>query len=305
MIYHCCAVPFAGFRIDRDHVSRRGVGFARASKFISGPNGFVPVLCCVCACHAAALFTSIDRNRASLRSHTFPLIAHPFRPQYDNDFEAKPIPQKRTSSTFSITNKADAYMASLKGIKVELAENPHLAEGGDPAKQDQGRSPPRLSPRLPPPPKPPLGPTMSYAEKLKLAEEGKRPGAAATPAAAAPQAVAAPAAPAASLGSETPPPTLSYSERLKQAQEAKRSVAAAPAAPAARPPVQEMPSAPVRLLEQEVPDSELLGDAAAQAKVRTVSREVVSRSFRSSTTAASCSNTADILCEKLSVSAYL
>ena len=209
------------------------------------------------------------------------------------------IPQKRTSATFSVTNKADAYMASLKGIKVDFPDSP-----GDPAKQNQAPSPRLLPPqRLPPPPKPPVGPSMTYAEKLKLAKEGKRPGAAASPAAAAapspraaaaaaPQAAAVPAAPAASLVTETPPPTLSYSERLKQAQEAKSGVAVAPAQPvpahAARPPVQKVPSAPVRLLEQEVPESELLGNDAAQAKVRTASRDVLYS-----------------LCEKLKVAAYL
>lgn len=203
-------------------------------------------------------------------------------------------------------------MASLKGIKVDFPES-----SGYLAKQDQVPSPRLMQPRLPRPPKPPLGPSMSYAEKLKLAKEGKRPGAAAPPAAAAaavppavaaaPQAAAAvapqaPAAPAASVVSETPPPTLSYSERLKQAQEAKRGVAATPAqpapAPVARPPVQEAPSAPVRLLEQEVPESALLGDDATKAKVRRVPREFLSRSFKSSTTASAGTECCCLVCAK-------
>lgn len=215
-------------------------------------------------------------------------MSHPSRPQFDDDVAADVVPQKRTSSTFSVTNKADAYMASLKGIKIDLPESPRPAQA--PA--------PRLTPpQLPPTPKSPLGPSMSYAEKLKLAKEGKlAPQAAATPAV-----PVAPATPAASRVSETPPPsTLSYSERLKQAQEAKGAAVAAPAqpapVPAARPPVEEgqvsRSAAPVRLLEQEVPESALLGEDAARAKVRTITGQNLSCSFRNWVPAPAC------LCEE-------
>lgn len=274
----------------------------RPSAFRLDLNGFVQLILCLCACHAAGPPSSIGRSRASLHQSFAPtqfppFVAHPSRPQYDDDFKDV-VQQRRTSSTFSVTNKADAYMASLKGIKIDFPDSP-----GDPAKQNQVPSPRLLPPqRLPLPPKPPAGPSMTYAEKLKLAKEGKGPGAAAPPAAAAgpsqraeaavaPQAAAAVAAPAANLVSETPPPTLSYSERLKQAQEAKSGIVVAPAqpapAPVARPPVQEVPSTPVRLLEQEVPESELLGEDAARAKVRTASRDVLY-----------------ILCEKRNVAAF-
>lgn len=154
--------------------------------------------------------------------------------------EYEPVrPQKRTSASWSIQNKADAYMASLKGITVELPDdNPYLKE------QLLEELPQRMPP--PPPPKPPVGPKMSYAERLKLAKGGGTGGAVA--AASPPASKAAVPAPVPVPESPVKPPPA--------AAAAAASVAGAQSA------------APRNLLEQEVPESALLGEDATQAKVR-------------------------------------
>lgn len=136
-------------------------------------------------------------------------------------------------------------MASLKGIKVDIADdNPYLK-----SKNSLEELPPQGLPRPPPPPPaPPVGPKMSYAEKLKLAKETKNDGAAASTPAAPPAAVAAP------LPSPAPPVA-------PQAQEQASVVGAEAAA-----------DAPRRLLEQEVPEGALLGEDAARAKVSVTAR---------------------------------
>ena len=174
--------------------------------------------------------------------------------------EFEPVrPQKRTQATWSIQNKADAYIASLKGIKVDLPEdNPYLKK--ESLEEDV---PPQRRILMPPaPPTRPLGPKMSYAERLKLAKEAKagESGSAAAPAAAEAPA-AAPAASAAPRSAEKPRP----------APEVTTAATPPPPPPPASPPVSVATSAAsptTRLLEQEVPESSLLGEDAAKAKVR-------------------------------------
>lgn len=145
-------------------------------------------------------------------------------------------------------------MASLKGIKVDLAEeNPYLKTQQSP----EELPPQRLARPPPPPPAPPLGPQMSYADKLKLAKEAKASGAAVSPAAAAAPAAVATAVPSPPAVPQAPPPppppARSHSDKQAQGQTAAVSVKAV--------------DAPKRLLEQEVPESALLGEDAARAKV--------------------------------------
>lgn len=156
-------------------------------------------------------------------------------------------------------------MASLKGIKVDIPDNPYMNEEGELVQPRQQPPPRQLPPRPPPPPKRPLGATMTYAEKMRLAKEGGRP-----------DSVAAEPA-AASAAPKTPPPaapTLSYAERTKQAREAAGAEVASTsqrAPPAARDPVEIVEAAPApaptRLLEPEAAGSAILGEDAAHAKV--------------------------------------
>ncbi|CAB1100812.1 unnamed protein product [Ectocarpus sp. CCAP 1310/34] len=185
-------------------------------------------------------------------------------------------PQKRTAASWSIQNKADQYIASLKGIKVELADdNPYLN------KESLVEEPQRSVRRPPPPaPTPPLGPQMSYAEKLKLAKMAKAAGkatasapssnAVAAPVATLPPATKAPPPPATSSGS----PALSYAEKLKQAQ-AEKSAAGNGVVPKSVPPPPPPPSAAAatvapasrRLLEQEIPSGGSVGEGDSEAKM--------------------------------------
>lgn len=150
-------------------------------------------------------------------------------------------------------------MASLKGIKVDIADdNPYLK-----TQQSLEELPPQRLPRPPPPPPaPPLGPQMSYAEKLKLAKEAKAAGSAgsaaavpAVPAAAA--AAATTAVPSAPVVPQAPPPPAPpvVADSDMQAQEKTAADGA------------ETVDAPRRLLEQEVPEGAVLGEDAARAKV--------------------------------------
>ncbi|CAN0318952.1 unnamed protein product, partial [Ectocarpus sp. 8 AP-2014] len=184
-------------------------------------------------------------------------------------------PQKRTAASWSIQNKADQYMASLKGIKVELADdNPYLKKE---SLVEEPQQPVRRPP--PPAPKPPLGPQMSYAEKLKLAKGAKAPGTAtaaapssnvvAAPVATLPPATEAPPPPAPSSGS----PALSYAEKLKQAQ-AEKAAAGNGVAPKSVPPPPPPPAAAAavapasrRLLEQDIPSGGLVDEGDSQAKM--------------------------------------
>ncbi|CBJ33292.1 hypothetical protein Esi_0455_0006 [Ectocarpus siliculosus] len=186
-------------------------------------------------------------------------------------------PQKRTAASWSIQNKADQYMASLKGIKVELADdNPYLKE----SLVEEPRQPVRRPP--PPPPKPPLGPQMSYAEKMKLAKGAKAAGTAtaaapssnvvAAPVATLPPATEAPPPPAPSSGS----PALSYAEKLKQAQAQKaaagngvfpKSVPPPPPPPPPTAAAAAVAPASRRLLEQDMPSGGLVDEGDSQAKM--------------------------------------
>lgn len=136
-------------------------------------------------------------------------------------------------------------------------DNPYLK------KESLVEIPPQQRMLVPPaPPKPPLGPKMTYAERLKVAKQAKAadsgsdsgPGSAAPAAAAAPAASAAPSRspekvkPAPEVAAARPPPS------------PPAAAAAAAAAASATP--------STRLLEQEVPESALLGEDAAKAKVR-------------------------------------
>lgn len=215
-----------------------------------------------------------------LRSH-HPPLAPPNRSQSaaplpsGEDYE-RVKPQKRTAASWSIQNKADQYMASLKGIKVELADdNPYLKKE---SLVEEPQQPVRRRP--PTPPKPPLGPQMSYAEKLKLAKRAKAAGTAtaaapssnavAAPVATLPPATEAPPPPAPSSGS----PALSYAEKLKQAQ-AEKAAAGNGVAPKSVPPPPPRPPAAAaavapasrRLLEQEMPSGGLIDEGDSQAKV--------------------------------------
>eukprot|EP00752_Nemacystus_decipiens_P002909 g2707.t1 len=168
--------------------------------------------------------------------------------------EFQPVrPQRRTQATWSVQNKADAYMASLKGIKVDLAEdNPYLK------KESLEEIPPQQRILVPPaPPERPLGPKMTYAERLKLAKQAKdgSSGSAASDAATAPVTSDAPSSP----------------EKPKAAPEVK--VAATPPPPPPSPPAAAAISAEqatTRLLEHEVPEGALLGEDDAKAKMVTV-----------------------------------
>ncbi len=176
--------------------------------------------------------------------------------------EFEPVrPQKRTQATWSIQNKADAYIASLKGIKVDLPdENPYLKK-----QQSLEELPPQRVPRPPPPPPaPPLGPKMTYAERLRLAKEAKATGSDATAAAPSAPPPTAPAAGAAApvagprVETQVPPPAppaLGGSEEPERAREDKAVVDAPPAPPR-------------NALEQDIPEIALMGEDAAQAKVR-------------------------------------
>ncbi|CAM9826543.1 unnamed protein product [Ectocarpus sp. 12 AP-2014] len=185
-------------------------------------------------------------------------------------------PQKRTAASWSIQNKADQYMASLKGIKVELADdNPYLKKE---SLVEEPQQPVRRPPA--PAPKPPLGPQMSYAEKLKLAKRAKAAdtataaapssNAVAAPVATLPPATEAPPSPAPSSGS----PALSYAEKLKQAQ-AEKAAAGNRVVPKSVPPPPPSPPAAAaavapasrRLLEQEMPSGGLVDEGDSQAKM--------------------------------------
>lgn len=134
------------------------------------------------------------------------------------------MPTKRTKSSFSVQNKADVYMASLKGIKVDLPDNPHMNENGELSRLREQKSSPPVPPTPPPPPqspsKPPAGPTMTYKEKLRLAREGGN-----TVAGAPPVAGTAPVGGTSEPAAYQPPPMppappapMSYAERMKQAR---------------------------------------------------------------------------------------
>lgn len=135
-------------------------------------------------------------------------------------------------------------------------------------KESLVEEPPQRRILLPPaPPTRPLGPKMSYAERLKLAKQAKTGGSGSAAAAPAPAAAAAAAAtPAASTAPSSP-------EKLKPAPEVKAAATSPPPPP---PPAVSPPAAAAvsstppttRLLEQEVPESALLGEDAAKAKVR-------------------------------------
>eukprot|EP00903_Cladosiphon_okamuranus_P007760 g7516.t1 len=171
--------------------------------------------------------------------------------------EFQPVrPQKRSQATWSIQNKADAYIASLKGIKVDLPEdNPYLK------KERMGEIPPEGRMLVPPaPPQRPLGPKMTYTERLRLAKQAK---AAADSGSAAPAAAAAPAASVAAVSSP---------EKLKPVPEV--NAAATPPAPPTPPPRSPPAAAAAasatptaRLLEQEVPGRALLSEDDAKAKM--------------------------------------
>ncbi|CAN0181010.1 unnamed protein product, partial [Ectocarpus fasciculatus] len=209
-------------------------------------------------------------------------LAPPNRPQpaallpSGEDYE-QAKPQKRTAASWSIQNKADQYMASLKGIKVELADdNPYM-------KKESLVEEPQQPVWRPPPvaPTPPLGPQMSYAEKLKLAKGAKAAGTAtaaapsstvvAAPVATLPPAIEMPPPPASSSES----PALSYAEKLKQAQEAKAAAGSGvvqksvppPPQPAAAAAAADAAPASRRLLEQEMPSGGLIDEGDSQAKM--------------------------------------
>lgn len=160
--------------------------------------------------------------------------------QQDGEFKRDLGPQRRTKAVSAIKNSADVYMASLKGIKVEIPDNPHMA------KDEEIRGPGQQSlpePIVPPPmleptsdPKTAKGPSMSYADRLKLAREAKIASTETTTTTAAPGADSAPSydsvsrvptTTAVGTVSDSPQPTvgvrMSYAEKLKQAREAKET----------------------------------------------------------------------------------
>ena len=176
--------------------------------------------------------------------------------------ERKFVPQRRTKAMSSIQNSADVYMASLKGVKVEIPNNPYLTEEGELARPGQKLSPEQIAPSLPPSPKqqPPTSTTMTYTERLKLARAAKSAGTTTTTP---PTARATAPAPAVDVSSNAPAavapdtrqpatPVVSYAEKLKLAREAKAvSVAGSPPPP----PVQTVRATPFPVPSRLRPDA--------------------------------------------------
>lgn len=167
--------------------------------------------------------------------------------QQDGEFKRDLGPQRRTKAVSAIKNSADVYMASLKGIKIEIPDNPHMAKDEEIRGPGQQPSPDPIvpTPMLEPTsdPKTPKGSSMSYADRLKLAREAKI-AATETSTTAPPSADSAlstdsvsrvPAAAAVSTVADSPQPTvgtgMSYTEKLKQAREAKAAGIAGPTSP--------------------------------------------------------------------------
>lgn len=177
-----------------------------------------------------------------------------------------------------INNKADVYMASLKGIEVEITDNPHMAQ--QPSLIEQEPLPPMRSILSPPPAQKPATPSLSYKDKLRLAREGKLAGAGA------PQTAAPAAAVSTSIRAELEAPapakpTLSYAEKLNQAHEARAEAASgvdatARSAPAPLPQSVPPTRAPIPARSSvEGFDSDFQGEDVAQTKVGHGSRMVI------------------------------
>lgn len=226
------------------------------------------------------------------RALSFRSVPHPVpysfllvQSQYAQDDQQQPeyVPQRRTHSTSSVQNEADAYLAGLSGIKVDIDTNPYLkkqrhkdaAASAEVAKNVLKLAPPpqQTSPQLP------VGPTMTYAEKLREAREAKASASADAPPSTAAAVAAAASPPAVTSAPEAPQapaavPTLSYSEKLKQAREATGTQSAAavssspPAPPVASDPVV-TPAIPPARASQQLTENVVLGNEdATRTKVR-------------------------------------